>query len=210
MEVNAATGGEPASLTEGDYKLVYDASNPDTRALLLTSVNGPPIRAGYDYRVKVTAKYLNGLTTESAVTKIRACAAPSLPPGVEWRPSVTSTATTSISLAWTSPASRAGLVQGCQVTGYRLYKSSDSGASFSEIDASQVSGDPNKHAHTTVATNFATADVGKTYLFKLEAANPVGTLPSATISAVLASPPATPTAAPTHDAARTSASQVVI
>ena len=113
MEVNAAVGGQPASLTEGSYSLVYSAENPDTRSLLLTSVNGMPVRAGYDYRVKVRAKYQNGFTAESAVSTIRACAAPSLPRGAEWRPSVLSTTSSGVSLAWVSPASRAPLVQGC-------------------------------------------------------------------------------------------------
>lgn len=206
MEVNAAAGGEPASLTEGSFVLVYSASNPDTRSLLLASVNGQPIRAGYDYRLKVRARYLNGFTAESAVSTIRACAAPSLPTGVEWRPLVVSTSITGVSLAWSSPASRAPLAQGCQISGYKLYMSKDLGVTFVEIDAAQVTGDPNKDSHTTLSTNFVSTDIGKYFLFKLEALNPVGLIQSNSVTAILSSPPAAPTVAPTADSARTSAS----
>lgn len=92
------------------------------------------------------------------------------------------------------------------MTGYRLYRSADSGATFTEMDASQVKGNPNKHSHTVASSNFAAGDIGKTYLFKVVAENPVGSLDSATVSALLASPPATPSTAPASDASRTSAS----
>ena len=84
--------------------------------------------------------------------------------------------------------------------------SRDAGATYAEIDAAQVRGDPNKDKHTTLASNFAATDIGLYFLFKLEALNPVGLLQSASVTAILASPPAAPAVAPTTDPAKTSAS----
>jgi hypothetical protein len=104
MEVNAPAGAEPFSLSSGEFVLVYNGTNfPDTTSVLLRSLNGTAIRAGYEYQVKVKAVYLNGVTAESSATSIRACSTPSIPSGAEWAPALGSTSSTAVSLTWSEP-----------------------------------------------------------------------------------------------------------
>ena len=104
MEVNAPAGSTPFSLSDGEFVLVYNGTHyPDTTSVILRSLNGTALRAGYEYRVKVEAVYLNGFTAESPVTSIRACSSPSIPSGSEWTPSLDSTSSSAISLTWKEP-----------------------------------------------------------------------------------------------------------
>ncbi len=65
-EVNRALGDGAASQTLGKSIEVYNGEeNPDTTQILVTRMNGLPLKAGFDYRFTVKAKYLNGFTLES-------------------------------------------------------------------------------------------------------------------------------------------------
>jgi hypothetical protein len=95
MEVNKAQGENAASQTFGDYREIYNGSqNPDTNQILVTRLNGHPIRAGYEYRFKVRATYLNGLSPESEVTSIMACSPLAVRQGIDWIPELVATSST--------------------------------------------------------------------------------------------------------------------
>lgn len=213
MEVNAVEGEDAASLSLGEYKLVYDgSSNPETTSLLVKTLNGQPVRAGFEYLLKVRARFLNGYTADSAVTSVRACSAPSLRAGAVWAPSLVSTSQSTMTIAWSEPSQASGPADGCSITGYRLHMSSDSGVSYSEIDSALVRDKPNLHEHAVQSSNFDTAgqtDVGKTFLFKLEAVNVAGVLLSGSVGIVLADAPAAPASGPSSDATQTTAEQIL-
>jgi len=77
--------------------------------------------------------------------------------------------------------------------------SSDDGVSYSEIDSAFVRDKTNLHEYTTQTSNFAPADIGSTFLFKVEAINIAGTLLSTSLAVVLADLPGTPAAGPVSD-----------
>lgn len=214
VEVNAADGATPASLTDGDFSLVHGGyDDPDTTAILLTQLRGRPIRAGYQYAAKVQARYINGLSAESPVASTRACSPPSLPLGAEWKPWLLSTSSASMAVAWAEPRLSGPPVAGCQITGYRLLLSRDGGLTFDEIDPSDVRDRPNLHEHAVQPANFDVlggSDVGKTFLLRLEAANVAGTLASSSLSVILADAPAPPPSGPVADPAQTSAAQILL
>jgi hypothetical protein len=212
LEVNAADGGSPAALTDGGFKLVHDGSDdPDTTSILLSQLDGRPIRAGYEYAAKVVARYINGLSAESPVARTLACSPPSLPLGVEWQPRLVSTSSASMTLAWAEPKLAGPPVAGCQITGYRLSLSRDVGLTFDEIDQAEVEGRPNLHEHSVLPSNFDVvggSDVGQTFLLRLEAVNVAGTLASSSLSVILANVPAAPSTGPVADPTETSATQI--
>jgi hypothetical protein len=95
MEVNKALGTNAASQTYGDYTEIYNGSeNPDTNQILVTRRNGLPIRAGYEYRFKVRATYLNGLSPVSVITSIMACSPLAVKQGIDWIPELVATSST--------------------------------------------------------------------------------------------------------------------
>jgi hypothetical protein len=203
MEVNAAEGDGAASSTQGEFVLVHNGhDNPDTTSVLLRSLGGRPVKAGFEYLAKVQARYLNGFTAESAVLSLRACSAPALPRGAEWSLSLISTSSTSMTIAWAEPRQAVGPAAGCQITGYRLHMSSDGGVTYSEVDAAEVRDRPNLHQHAVLATNFdliGQSDVGSTFHFRLEAHNVAGVLSSSSLAIVLADAPAAPASGPEAD-----------
>lgn len=203
MEVNKFGGDDAESLTQGQFVEAYSgATNPDTTQIVVTSVGGEPVRAGFDYLFRVTATYLNGFSAEGAVTSIRACAVPSLSVGVVWSPALVSTSSTSMTIEWPVPPQNSLPVEGCHITGYALYLSGDAGASFTEIDSAQVRDHPNLHEHAVASSNFDEAggsDVGSVFLLKVEAINVAGSLSSSTLAVVLADAPAAPTSGPSFD-----------
>jgi hypothetical protein len=137
MEDNKFAGYDAESQTLGEYVLVYNGStNPDTTQIIVTSVGGLNVKAGFDYRFKVTAAYLNGFSAESAVTSIRACAAPSLSEGVGWGLDLVSTSSISMTIEWPVPPQAEIPKEGCHIVGYVLHLSRDDGATFEEIDSS--------------------------------------------------------------------------
>ena len=203
MEVNKFGGDDAESLTQGQFLEVYSgASNPDTTQIVVTSVGGRPVRAGFDYLFKVTAAYLNGFSTEGGITSIRACAVPSLSVGVVWRPALISTSSTGMTIEWPVPPQQSLPVEGCHITGYALHLSRDAGATFTEIDPGQVRDRPNLHEHAVAPSNFDVAggsDIGSLFLLKVEAINVAGSLTSSTLAVVLADAPAAPGAGPGFD-----------
>ena len=202
LELNKFGGDGAESLTLGQYVEVYNgAANPDTTQIVVTSVGGQQVRAGYDYLFKVTAAYLNGFSAEGAVTSIRACAAPGLSVGVAWSPALVSTSSTSMTIEWPVPPQNSLPEEGCHISGYALYLSRDVGASFSEIDSVQVRDRPNLHEHAVAASNFdaAGSDLGSVFLLRVEAINIAGSLSSSSLAVVLADAPAPPASGPSYD-----------
>jgi hypothetical protein len=209
MEINEAGGEDSDSATQGDFVEVYNgASNPDTTQVSFQAILGQPIRAGRDYAVKVRARYLNGLTAESPVATIRACSVPRLATGADWTPVLLSTTKTQLTLEWPEPALAPRPVGGCHITSYRLYLSRDDGLTFAEVDAAEVRDKQSLHAHTLDASNFSPADLGKTFLLRLEAITVAGSLSSSSMSAVLADVPAAPTVGPSVDASSSNSTQL--
>jgi hypothetical protein len=202
MEVNKAASS--VSQTEGEYTLVYNGTiNPDTAEVVVKNLDGEAVRAGYEYKVKVVATYLNGETAESAVASIMACSSLALADGVDWAPLLVSTSSTQMTLSWPDVPAATPPVDGCHITGYQLYMSGDDGATYSEIDSALVRDKPNLHQHTVATSNFAaaSADVGETFLFKLDALNVASTVTSSSLAVVLADAPPAPASAPALDPA---------
>jgi hypothetical protein len=52
-----------------------------------------------------------------------------------------------MTLKWIEPPLDAGLVDGCHLTGYKLYMSRDNGGTYSEIDAAFVRDKQNLQQH---------------------------------------------------------------
>lgn len=148
--------------------MVYNGTiNPDTVEVIVRNLDGEPVRAGHEYKVKVVATYLNGETAESAVASIMACSSLALLDGVDWAPRLVSTSSTQMTLSWPDVPAVTPPVDGCHITGYKLFMSGDNGATFNEIDSGLVRDKPNLHQHTVATSNFAaaSADVGRTFLF---------------------------------------------
>lgn len=62
VEINKETS-PLLSGTDGYYSLVYNGSaNPDLTQLAIRSVGDSPVKAGYQYGIKVQALYINGPT----------------------------------------------------------------------------------------------------------------------------------------------------
>jgi hypothetical protein len=76
-----------------------------------------------------------------------ACNAPTLAYGVDWTPELAETSKVQMTLKWTEPPLDAGLVDGCHLTGYKLYMSRDNGGTYSEIDAAFVRDKQNLQQH---------------------------------------------------------------
>jgi len=76
----------------------------------------------------------------------------------------------------------------------------DGGQNFVEIDGSQIRNKPGYNIHTTSASLFTAASIGKKYAFKVEAYNVIGNVFSiAGAHFTLADLPKTPTLAPISD-----------
>lgn len=139
-----------------------------------------------------------------------ACSPPTLPDGVGWDAALVSTSASGMTISWPEPQtslSSVPLVAGCEITGYILYMSRDSGVTYAEIDTASVRGKPNLHEHAVASTNFDVAggtDLGSTFLFRIVAENVAGTLAASTLEVVLADVPATPTVGPSHTVGATS------
>jgi len=146
MEVNAVEGEGASSSTHGEFIVVHDGhDNPDTISVLVRNLGGRPVREGFEYLAKVQARYLNGLTAESEILSLRACSAPTIPYGAEWKLSLVSTSSSSMTISWAEPRQAFGPAAGCRISGYRLYMSRDGGIVFTEIDAAEVRDKPNLH-----------------------------------------------------------------
>jgi len=183
---------------------VYNGTiNPDTVEVVAKSLEGDAVRAGYEYKVKAVATYINGLTAESAVTSIMACSPPSLVAGVDWAPRLVGTSSAQMTVSWPDVPASEMPADGCHITGYKMYMSGDSGATYAEIDSTLVRDKPNLHQHSVATSNFAaaSADVGKTFLIYVEALNVAGSLTSSSLAVVLADAPTAPASAPALDPA---------
>jgi hypothetical protein len=159
------------------------------------------IKSGEKYTFKVKGAYINGYTDESDENTIIAC----LPPSGMEAPAFVSSSSSGVTLSWKQPSSNGG----CSITGFRLYVNDGlGGTTFTEIDSGTVRSKPEYTQHYT--TSLPTPTVGRTYAFKVEAFNEVGSVMSSSAGFVLADVPDDPTIAPYSDTTVTSTSRVKI
>jgi len=129
----------------GDFSLVFDGSGaPGTLSYLASGLT-----PGKAYRFKVVALNFNGESLESPEAILFSCLPPSglLPPAYE------SSATTSLSVEWSSPSN----VNGCPVYQYELYRDDGAGSAISTLVGTY---DPDVYGATIT---LAGADTSKTF-----------------------------------------------
>ena len=133
----------------------------------------------------------------SPAAVFKTCTAPSnLAP-----PEVVETTSTSIHFSWVQPLSDGA----CAITGYTLWIDDGSNGAFTEFDSEYFDG---KHYLREYTATFNAEDAGKTFRFKLEAANEIGSVQSAIQSQLLAQIPSAPIEAPASDASVTSGDRI--
>jgi len=87
---------------------------------------------------------------------------------------------------------------------YSLFMDDGAGGSFSEIEAAQINFLPALRSH--VVTVFTPSDTSKTFRFKMEAINAVGTTSTSEVSYVLAKVPDQPPTVPSLNFTKTNKS----
>lgn len=112
-------------------------------------------------------------------------------------PTLVEATSTEITVQWKQPLNNGG----CSISGFALYMNDGlGGQTFIEIDSLLVRNKPGYTIHTTDTSNFAVGDIGKSFAFKVEAYNIIGsTFSTAGASFTLADKPLDPLSAPTSD-----------
>ena len=154
------------------YTLVYDGSgNPNIRSRVLTNLT-----TGSRYDYKVSAINFNGEGPTSTILTTYSCLVPT---GLS-NPTLDVAASTysAVKLTWTEPTS----LGGCPLIGYAIYRNEPDQSdpltgSETWVEANQAN-DANIRNRPSLSeatvTNYAAGSVGKTFKYRLEAINVIG------------------------------------
>ena len=153
---------------------------------------------GRFYRFKVSAYNFNGEGLASAEMTTYSCSSPS----IMEKPLRVTSSPTSFTIQWQEPADDGG----CPITGYAVFR--DDGASGPITTEVNSDSDTNVRDKPTlrelIITNYESADVGKTFVYQIQAFNVVRSSLSDTSSYIFGSVPPAPTQAVTDDQTVTS------
>ncbi len=188
--------------TDSTYQQGYDGSSNPSQ--LYAMISG--LTAGSTYSFLVYAVNFNGKSTASTEVQAKACGIPGTPAA----PTLTSTSTSGITVAWVAPSSNGG----CDLSGYDLLIYSTSTSAYVKVNSGSDA-DPTVLSFVCATTTClpSGATLGDQFIFKVRAKNSApGTSADSDASSSMkyAGVPSDPTAAPSVVASATTASQISV
>lgn len=176
----------------GDFITVYDGYNAPSMIQFVVggSPGTYPITPGRGYRFKISARVFNGLGPESSMTTIYSC---TKPVGVQ-APTLGTVLSNSMQIKWVEPTSNGA----CPILGYSMLM--DDGLTGNPTVPVTMSNTVINYFVPTlrdVTISLNTANLGRTYTFKLRVDNLECTSTSVDTSFLFGIAPSKPPAGPT-------------